>query len=355
MLIGGVAQSFDKGAHMSFLRRILLLAGASATLCAGPACGHAQTTVLDSEPLGIGLEGFAYPYPVQYLRLRMEGEDVKLAFMDVAPSTPASGKTAVLMHGRNFFGAYWKQTISLLSARGYRVVVPDQIGFGKSSKPDVPHSFHVHAYHTKQLLDYLGVSKASVIAHSIGGMMAVRFTLMYPETVERLVLEDPIGLEDYRIKVPFATREQLASEARSQTRARIEALFRDYFVTWDPAFQPLADVQYRWTLGPEAELIARSAAQTYTMAYEQPVLYEMPLIQTPTLLVVGDRDRTAIGRARVTPEVRATLGLYPQLARKAAQAMPDCRLVLLAEVGHVPHLEAPERFHQALLHFLEDK
>ena len=338
---------------MILFPRMLLLACATAALLLCPAFSHAQTAAPDLEPLGIGLEGLAYPYPVQYLLLRMEGEDVKLAYMDVEPSAPANGKTAVLLHGRNFFGAYWKETIGLLSARGYRVVVPDQIGFGKSSKPDVPHSFHVHAYNIKQLLDYLGVKRVDLVGHSIGGMMAMRFTLMYPEYAHRLVLEDPIGLEDYRIKVPFATREQLATEARKQTRAGIETLFKEFFATWRPAFQMFAEVQYRWTLGPESDLIGRTAAQTYTMAYEQPVVYEMPLIKTPTLLIVGEKDRAAIGRNRVAPEVRATLGLYPELARKAAQAMPDCKLVLLPDVGHVPHLEAPERFHDELLRFLE--
>jgi pimeloyl-ACP methyl ester carboxylesterase len=340
---------------MALFARRLALSCATAAVLSYPAFNRAQTAAPDLEPLGIGLESFVYPYPVEYLLMRMEGEDVKLAFMDLEPSAAANGKTVVLIHGRNFFGAYWKETMGLLSARGYRVVVPDQIGFGKSSKPDVPHSFHVHAYNTKQLLDYLGVKKVSLVGHSIGGMMATRFALMYPEYVERLVLEDPIGLEDYRIKVPFATREQLAADARKQTRASIENLFKDFFASWKPAFQVFADVQYRWTLGPESDLIARTAARTYTMAYEQPVLYEMPLITTPTLLVVGEKDRTAIGRTRVTSEVRATLGLYPQLAKQAAQSMPDCKLVLLPDVAHVPHLEAPERFHEELLRFLEQK
>jgi len=307
----------------------------------------------EQEPLGIGLESLTYPYPVQLLTLRMEGRDVKLAFMDIEPSGPANGKTVVLMHGRNFFGAYWKDTIQFLSAHGYRVVVPDQVGFGKSSKPDVPHSLHVHADNTKLLLDYLGVKRAVLVGHSLGGMMAARFALMFPEYVERLVLEDPLGLEDYRVKVPYATREQLAAEARKQTRAGIDSQFKDYFVQWKPEFEVYADVQYRWSLGSESDLIARTAAQTYTMAYEQPVVYELPQIRAPTLLIVGEQDRAALGRSRVAPEVRATLGLVPELARKAVQSIPDARLVLFPDIGHVPHLEAQDRFDQELLRFLE--
>lgn len=317
-------------------------------------CVTARAQSAESDrPIGIGLEGLPYPNAVHYLQLRMEDQAVKLAYMDIAPSAPANGRSVVLMHGRNFFGAYWKNTIEFLSARGYRVVVPDQIGFGKSSKPDVPHSFHVHASNTRLLLDHLGIERATLIAHSLGGMMAMRFALIYPERVDRLVLEDPLGLEDYRIKVPFATREALTAEARSQTKPAIQKLFEGFFAHWKPDYQVFADVQYGWNIGPESDLIARTAAQTYTMAYEQPVLYELPAIRQPTLLVVGEKDRTALGRNRVTPEVRATLGLMPELARNAAKNMPDCRLVLIPDVAHVPHLEAPAEFHGALARFLE--
>jgi len=315
----------------------------------------AQSAVPDQEPVGPGLEGFAYPYPVQYLTLRMDAHEVKLAFMDVEPTGTANGRTVVLMHGRNFFGAYWKDTIHFLSTKGYRTIVPDQICFGKSTKPDLPHSLHLHAHNTKLLLDTLGVKKITLVGHSLGGMMAARFALMYPEAVERLVLEDPLGLEDYRIKVPYVPPGELLQEARKQGESANEVLFKGYFVQWKSEYQVFADVQTRWMLGPESELIARTAMHTYTMAYEQPVLYELPLIKLPTLIIIGEKDRTALGRARVSPEIRATMGLMPELAKKAAAAMPDCKTALIPDVGHIPHLEAPQRFEEELMRFMEAK
>ena len=86
------------------------------------------------EPYGIGLEGFAYPYPVNMLPLVNDGEQVRMAYMDVAAAQP-NGRTVVLLHGRNFPSSYWAPVIKTLTNAGYRVVVPDQIGFGKSSKP----------------------------------------------------------------------------------------------------------------------------------------------------------------------------------------------------------------------------
>src|SRR3974390_2124854 len=86
------------------------------------------------EPYGIDLEGFAYPYPVDLLPLANDGEPLRMAYMDVAPKKP-NGRVVVLLHGRNFPSSYWAPVIKTLTGAGYRVVVPDQIGFGKSSKP----------------------------------------------------------------------------------------------------------------------------------------------------------------------------------------------------------------------------
>ena len=131
------------------------------------------------EPYGIGLEGFAYPYPVHLLPLVNDGEQVRMAYMDVAPAQP-NGRTVVLLHGRNFPSSYWAPVIKTLSDAGYRVVVPDQIGFGKSSKPLGDLHFDTLARNTIALLDHLGIAKADIVAHSLGGMLGVRIARAYP-------------------------------------------------------------------------------------------------------------------------------------------------------------------------------
>src|SRR6185295_7245062 len=146
------------------------------------------------------------------------------------------GRNVLLLHGRNFGGHYWESTIRLLSDAGYRVVVPDQIGFGKSSKPDIGLSFHALANNTQLLLDHLGVARTHVVGHSMGGMLAVRFALMFPGKVEKLVLESPIGLEDYRLMVTYAPNAELARESAAMTRESIDRFYRSYFVQWRPEF-----------------------------------------------------------------------------------------------------------------------
>lgn len=84
--------------------------------------------------LGIQLENYDYPFPVKFFDLHIQKQDLKMAYMDVQPASP-NGKSVMLFHGKNFNGAYWKQTAQALLEKGYRVIIPDQVGFGKSSKP----------------------------------------------------------------------------------------------------------------------------------------------------------------------------------------------------------------------------
>jgi len=84
---------------------------------------------------GAELEGFDYPAPVQRYRFESQRQPVQMAYIDLRPQQP-NGRTAVLLHGKNFCAATWEGTMRVLQQQGYRVIAPDQIGFCKSSKPD---------------------------------------------------------------------------------------------------------------------------------------------------------------------------------------------------------------------------
>lgn len=105
----------------------------------------------DYKPMSITLEDLPYPHPVSFLPLTMYGQDVRMAYMDVPPAGPANGRAVVLLHGM-IFGEYWAGTIDVLRNEGFRVVVPHQIGFGRSSKPIVPYTLHDMAANTRKLL-----------------------------------------------------------------------------------------------------------------------------------------------------------------------------------------------------------
>ncbi|VEF15068.1 alpha/beta fold family hydrolase [Stutzerimonas stutzeri] len=76
---------------------------------------------------GPQLEGFSYPHPLKHYRFESQGKPMQMAYMDVAPTGQANGRTALLLHGKNFCGATWERTIEVLSEAGYRVIAPDQV------------------------------------------------------------------------------------------------------------------------------------------------------------------------------------------------------------------------------------
>jgi pimeloyl-ACP methyl ester carboxylesterase len=152
--------------------------------------------------LGIGLEEYEYPHRVNFLSLANDLQQVQMAYMDIPPSGRSNGQAVLLFHGKAFGCYYFHNVIEALTRAGYRVIAPDQIGWGKSSKPDIHYSFQLLAANSGALLDQLGVGKVAVLGHSTGGMTATRFTLMNPDRVTHLVLEDPLGLADYRTGIP---------------------------------------------------------------------------------------------------------------------------------------------------------
>lgn len=301
---------------------------------------------------GAFAQSLQYPHPVQFLTLSIEQQPVKMAYMDVAATRP-NGRTVVLLHGKNFNGYYWKDVIPFLQQAGYRVVVPDQVGWGHSDKPNIHYSFHLLAANTKNLLDTLGIKQAIILGHSMGGMLATRFALMYPETVECLIYENPIGLEDYKTFVPYQPVDvQYANELKA-TPESLRKYQETYYPQWKPEYGQYAVAQYEALQLPDFKQATWASALTYQMIYEQPVVYEFKNIRTPTLLIIGQEDRTVVGKNLLSKEVAAQHGNYPRLGRWLIDQILGSRLVELIGVGHIPHIQAPEQFRDAVLGYLK--
>lgn len=245
-----------------------------------------------------------YPHPVKFLVLTIEHQPVKMAYMDVASAKP-NGNAVLFLHGKNFNGYYWKDVISFLNEAGYRVIVPDQVGWGQSDKPNIHYSFHLLAANTKKLLDSLGLQKINVIGHSMGGMLAARFALMYPQTVDKLIFENPIGLEDYKTFVPY---QPVDVQYQNELKANYESLKKyqqTYYPLWKPDYEQYVAAQFAALQIPDFKQATWASALTYQMIYEQPVVYEFKYIQQPTLIIIGQEDRTVVGKNMLTKEEAA--------------------------------------------------
>lgn len=319
----------------------LAILGCASLLAQPPALLKAPT---DVKPGSITYEGIAYPYPVSTLPLTLYGQDVRMAYMDVPPAGTPNGRTVVLLHGMNFGGFYFAGVIEVLRKEGFRVVVPDQIGFGRSSKPIIPYNFHDMAANTHKLLLSLGVNRAVIVGHSMGGMLTARFSASYPDMVERAVIYNPIGTTDVRYDRPWRSAEEAyqatMAQTADQTYQGMYATIRRYFPgpnSWKAEYENYVRILYAPSLGAEWPRLAMVRAIYQQMPYLDPVVYDWAKIKSRTLVLGGEID---------TPTFAAE-------AKHISETIPKGELKLLPGLGHVPHLEAPEVFYEELLKFLK--
>lgn len=313
---------------------------------------RAQQQANEGPVYGRELEGFDYPFPVQRFTFNSQRQTLQMAYLDVRPDNP-NGRTVVLLHGKNFCSATWEITIKDLVAKGYRVIAPDQIGFCKSTKPAAyQFTFKELASNTHTLLGKLGVELPVVVGHSTGGMLAAHYALLFPKEVGQLILVNPVGLEDWYAKgvPPISIDQWYVRELKTNADA-IRAYEKStyYAGQWQDRYERWVQMLAGLNRGPDKEAVAWNSALLSDMIMTQPVLYRFGDISVPTLLLIGQKDTTALGKDFAPAELRSNLGNYPELGKAAAKAIPGARLVEFPELGHAPQISDPEAFDKVLL------
>ena len=313
---------------------------------------------LANQPTTYGeqLEGFSQPYPLKHFDFQSQGQALQMGYLDVPAKGKANGRSVVLMHGKNFCAATWESTLDALSQAGYRVIAPDQVGFCTATKPaHYQYSVQQLAHNTHALLEHLGVKQAIVLGHSTGGMLATRYALLYPEQVERLAMVNPIGLEDWKaLGVPYRTVDQWHERELKLDADGVRNYERKtyYDGRWKPEYERWVQMLAGLNQGSGHKAVAWNSALIYDMIFTQPVVYEFQDLKMPTLLLIGDKDTTAIGSDIASPEVKARIGNYKVLGPQVAKQIPQGTLVTFEGLGHAPQIEEPQRFHKALLDWL---
>ncbi len=325
-------------------------AGVALTACSAPASAQTEP---QTPIYGAHLERFDYPYPVHWFETRSQGDAVRMAYLDVAPRGAPNGDTVVLLHGKNFCAATWDQAIGVLAEAGYRVLAPDQIGFCKSSKPEgYQYSFRALASLTDALLDRVGAAKVTLVGHSTGGMLAMHYALLHPERLERLVLVNPLGLNDTVAEgVPYADLGTLRAEEAETDHASIKAYQQRVYYQgeWRPAYDRWVDMLAGQYASPEGDRVRDAQARLSDMIQSQPIVGQIPEIDVPTTLIIGQRDLTSFRRGSAPEAQRESIRTVPEAAETAVNRFPEARLIRLPELGHSPQIEAPEQFHRMLL------
>jgi pimeloyl-ACP methyl ester carboxylesterase len=249
----------------------------------------------------------------------------KIQYVDVG-----TGPVVVLLHGLGGNSSNWAFNFAALSAK-YRVIAPDQIGFGRSDKPLINYRVGTYVDFLDKFLEGLNVERASLVGNSMGGWIAALYAIKYPKRVERLVLVDAAG---------FAPPKEFDLSALSglNPSTREQARYLAGLVFFNPLFKTDAAV--------DATLAARiSAGDGYTIQSLVESIYrnedmldgKLSAVKQPTLIIWGRED-----------------GLLP-LARegeKFKKEMPSAQFIVFEQCGHVPQAEKAAEFNAAALKFL---
>ena len=309
----------------------------------------AAPTPNDVKPGSINCEECPYPYPSKYLGIQVYTQDVRIAYMDVAPKGTANGHTVVLLHGNNFGGFYFASIIDALTKEGFRVIVPDQIGYGKSSKPIAPYNFNSQARNTFLILQKERIERAMVVGHSMGGMLAARLATQYPKAIERVVIYNPIGLTDGRYDRPMQfiddSYQQTLKNDYQSTRAGLARYVAHNPKAWNADFESYTRMRYSWTLSADWPRLAMVQALIGQMLYADPVVYDWAHIQVPTLAFGGAEDMLLGPASRFQERMQVLANTVPN---------GNGRVLLLPGLGHVPHIEAPDKTLPPLIAYLKE-
>ncbi len=258
----------------------------------------------------------------------VERGTVQAGAVSTAYLAAGQGAPLVLLHGASSSGISWYPVIGALAAR-FRVWLPDMVGHGESDRPDAPYDRSYYSSWLAGFFDAVGLDRAHVVGHSLGGAVALQFALEHPERVRRLVLVDAAALGrgvPVRVALAFLRSALLPSREAGERLGRL-AVYDPRKL--DPFFEEYGS---RMRAMPRPGRAFWRGGRTIAVVPTE----ELQQLKPPTLIVWGRED----------------LFLPVSHGERAAQAIPDARLHVIPEAGHVSFLDQPQAFCEALLGFL---
>jgi pimeloyl-ACP methyl ester carboxylesterase len=255
------------------------------------------------------------------------------------------GPPVLLLHGMGCDHTTWLPVLARL-ARSHTVIAPDLLGHGASDKPRADYSLGGYANGMRDLLTILGIGRVTVVGHSFGGGVAMQFAYQFPERTQRLALVCPGGLgrelalSIRALTVPGAGP-ALALASIPPVHAVASRLMLLLHATGLPQAADLAhaaavygsqrDPAARWALIHVLRAAADWRGQVVTMRDRGYLAANMPVA-----VIWGEND-TVIPAAH---------------ARTAVETFPHAQVTVIEGAAHFPHQDQPERFVEALEHFM---
>jgi pimeloyl-ACP methyl ester carboxylesterase len=198
-------------------------------------------------------------------------------------------------------------------------------------------------------LDGLNIKKFDLVGHSMGGMLATTFAVNYPASVNKLILINPIGLEDYGKYVEFKDVNFFYKRELAKTldKARAYQKKNYYDGKWSSEYEKLLVPLKGMLAGEDWKIVAWNNALTYGPIFSENIVDRLSQIQSKTFLIIGTRDKTGPGRGWKKDGVTRKLGEYNMLGKNAKNTIKDSTLIELPGLGHMPQYENYDAFIQA--------
>lgn len=278
-----------------------------------------------------------YPYNSQTITIN----NYNIAYIDEG----GSEKTLLFIHGLGSYIPAWKFNIPSLKEH-FRCIAIDLPGFGKSDKKTHPATVDFYTEKIFEFLKNLGIKKTSVVGHSMGGQIAIDFSLKHKEFLDKLVLVSPAGFEEFSDNEIDLLKKIVTPDAiYNNNEVEITLNYKNSFFSFPSKADYLIEDRIKIREDEEFKNYCSAVSESVKGMIEQPINNELKNISVPTLIIFGKNDSLIPNKYlhKTTPE---------EIAQDGANKIPNSRLILLNECGHFPQIEKEEEFNKSVSEFL---
>jgi len=283
-------------------------------------------------------ESLTYQFPVVKTQIEPGLTIVHTAMGDGSP--------VVFIHGLGSYIPAWNKNLLPLS-KHFRCIAIDLPGYGKSSKFLHPGTMDYYAEVVIKLMDKLGINKFNICGHSMGGVIAFKLAIEFPERVDKLFLSAPGGAETYSedeklLVENFISTERMINNDDKQIRNNVMVNFHHFPLDAQFMISDRIAIRKAGEFPLHAEIIARSASGVIN----SDVPFRLSGVKSKTMIIFGDNDKMIPNRF-VHPE------LTPQkMIDTFKQNIQSVNIKIYPECGHFPQFEHPEIFNRDLIEFI---
>ena len=297
-------------------------------------------------PSGFG----ALSVPGQMRSIAVGNPNITLAYFDSHPERRKgegeAREAVVLLHGLGEHAGYWRENVAAIIAAGYRVIIPDLAGHGRSAKPKRAYTMLWQSELVVALCEALKVDGPfTLVGHSMGGQVALRLALNHPTKVRSLALIAPAGIETFSASEAawlrrMSTPRGFASRTPSALRAHFQ---RNVFGRWGHIAEEHLEERVALKEAPGFQAYIQAVVSSIHGMLDDRAAYELGALEVPTYLLFGEEDR-------LIPNPVLHGGRALEVAQRAQAKLRTLRkLVMLPEVGHMPQIEALHETNELIL------